>query len=186
MSEIVNPNEISAGTRDRLVYQDMDNLLKIAFAERFAAFHRGVDPQSSEHVWYLVGTSEEGEASGPVGDVVPVAELPEIRGNGPGLIQYIDELVNAANREHVHLLWSIQRTSQTGRIAFAEGEERTGNVYVCRIVEQEGKSTKSRGMGSAADLGVAIASAMLTCVNFDFYALHKELYPGKYIIGGLT
>lgn len=160
----------------RLLADDMEAIARIAFAETFASFERMRNAQGTDWCW--VRTSNDG-AQAASSEPITFDQIPHVAGTGFSLVEYLDETCRQCNDETIPqgaaLMWGMQMSSPRDEGGFP--------VYSCVIViAAEGKSVTPKANIEHTDPAMAIALCMLLLKQVNLPAMHRELFPEKYLL----
>lgn len=164
------PVENPAMSFDQMLLDDMDVLLRASFAEKFAGFSRQLRIEDAAWTWHRTDNADGAVAV--VSEPVEAAKLPPIRGSGYALGNYLDNLcvdMTGEDKDENNYLWCLQRMLPEAP------------PFRCQIVRVFKGGGQVLSVGNSDDPGVAMALAMLIIAGADFKALHRELYPVKYL-----
>ena len=155
---------------DPRVQADMEHLVRVAFAEKFASFRRTLRAADSIWVWHRASNIEDptAEASEPV----ELGGLPRVSNSGYALCEYADQyclhLTESGDKVYEYV-WCVQRLSSRQALPF--------QCLIVRVLNGQGDVL---ARAHSDDPAVAIASAMLHLVGIDYPQLHRELFPEQY------
>lgn len=143
--------------------EDVEPLINAAFAETFCGFVRTLNEQGE---WQWIFKDEAPR---------PLKLLPPVAGSGFQLCDTLDDFCAdlTSNGAGWQFLWGVNRK--------ARPDPDAPQVYACVLARTKDDKLEKVGESVSPDPAIAIASAMLTAANYNVEAMHRALFPGRYI-----